>query len=118
MNRLVKHVIGSKLAKIQMAGENPNWTQDLGMVMASINSQIGKSTYSALSFTSIFGQEYNENITCSKDEAQQCWTVEEQLKVGQNYLLLNNFCFYINMSLMHCFLNSSQALLHIKGSRQ
>ena len=82
MNRLVKRVIASELAERRMAGENPNWTEVLGTTMAAINSQSGRCAYSASSFTSIFGQTYDEDISCSKEEARQCWTVAERLKVS------------------------------------
>lgn len=81
MNRLVKRVIASELAERRMSGENPNWTEVLGTVMASINSQSGRCAYSASSFSSIFGQEYDVDVSCSKDEARQCWTVAERLRV-------------------------------------
>jgi len=82
MNRLVKRVIGSELAERRMAGENPNWTEVLGSVMAAINSQTGRCAYSSSSFQTIFGQQYDQDISCSKEEARQCWTVDERLKVS------------------------------------
>ena len=82
MNRLVKRVIGSELAERRMAGENPNWTEVLGTVTATINSQSGRCAYSASSYQSIFGQNYDQDMSCSKEEARKCWTVEERLKVS------------------------------------
>ena len=85
MNRLVKRLLGSELAQRRAAGENPNWTEILGSVMASINSQSGRSLNSIASYTSVFGQQYDQDIACSKDEARKCWTVEERVKVMDLY---------------------------------
>ena len=44
-NKLVKRILGSVLAERTKAGENPNWTEVLGMVAATINTQHGRSSY-------------------------------------------------------------------------
>ena len=81
MNRLVKRLIGSELAERRVAGENPNWTEILGAVMSSINSQHGRMTNSVSAYQAIYGQTYDQDISCSLEEARECWTVEQRLKV-------------------------------------
>ena len=87
MNRLVKRLIGSELAQRRAAGENPNWTEILGSVTAAINSQCGRGLNAVPSYTTIFGQPYDQEIACSKDEACQCWTVSQRVKVVELYTL-------------------------------
>ncbi len=41
MNKFVKKVLGMVLAERRLAGENPNWTEVLGSVAATINLQHG-----------------------------------------------------------------------------
>ena len=81
MNRLVKRIISSELSERRMMGENPNWTEILGLVTAMINSQRGRSRNAAPSYTAIFGKDYDQNISCSMEEARQCWTVGQRLQV-------------------------------------
>ncbi len=40
MNQIVKQVLGSVLAEQCLIGENPNWTEVLGTVTATINLQM------------------------------------------------------------------------------
>jgi transposase InsO family protein len=42
MNKLVKRILGTLLTKRRLAGDNPNGTEVLGMVSATINSQHGR----------------------------------------------------------------------------
>lgn len=82
MNRTVKRILGSELAERRMAGENPNWTEVLGTVMSTINSNSGRCSYSTSSYMSIFGKTYDQEISCSSEEVQKCWTVDERMKVS------------------------------------
>lgn len=82
MNRTVKRILGSELAERRMAGENPNWTEVLGTVMSTINSNSGRCSYSTSSYMSIFGKSYDQEISCSSEEVQKCWTVDERMKVS------------------------------------
>ncbi len=81
MNRFVKRIIGSELAERRLAGENPNWTKILGAVVSTINSQHGRSLNSTSSYKAIFGQAYDQEVSCSLDDARQCWSVDDRLKV-------------------------------------
>jgi hypothetical protein len=81
MNWFVKRIIGSELAERLLAGENPNWTEILGAVVSTINSQHGRSLNSTSSYKAIFGQAYNQEVSCSLDDARQCWSVDDRLKV-------------------------------------
>ena len=89
MNRLVKRLIGSELAQRRAVGDNPNWTEILGAVTASINSQSGRGGNSTSSYNTVFGQSYDQDIPCSMDEARRCWTVEERVKVTYLQILLH-----------------------------
>ena len=81
MNRLVKRLIGSELAERRVAGENPNWTEILGAVMSYINTQQGRMANSISAYEAIYGLSYDQEVSCSLEEARQCWTVEQRLKV-------------------------------------
>lgn len=81
MNRLVKRLIGSELAERRVAGENPNWTEILGAVMSYINSQQGRMASSISAYEAIYGLSYDQDVSCSLEEARDCWTVEQRLKV-------------------------------------
>lgn len=100
MNRFVKRIIGSELAERRLAGENPNWTEILGSVVSTINSQHGRSANSTSAYKAIFGQSYDQDVSCSLEEARLCWSVDERLKV-MFCLLLSCFFFDIKHSLTH-----------------
>jgi hypothetical protein len=83
MNKLVKRILGTVLTECRLSGVNPNWTEVLGMVAATINSQHGRGKDDISSFEAVYGQVLNHDIdmTCSKAEARQCWTLPQFLKV-------------------------------------
>ncbi len=64
-----------------MAGDNPNWTEVLGMVAVTINSQHGRGKDYVSSFEAVYGQVLNHDMSCSKAEARECWTLPQFLKV-------------------------------------
>jgi len=64
-----------------LAGDNPNWTEVLGMVSATINSQHGRGKDDVSSFEAVYGQVLNHDMSCSKAEARECWTLPQFLKV-------------------------------------
>jgi hypothetical protein len=81
MNKLVKRILGTVLSKRRLAGDNPNWTEVLCMVAATINAQHGRGKDDVSSFEAVYGQELNNDMSCSKAEARQCWTLPQFLKV-------------------------------------
>ena len=81
MNRMVKRVISSELSQRRMSGQQCNWTSILGAVTATINTQSGRGGNSVASYTAIFGQQYDQEVSCTKDAAVQCWTVGQRKKV-------------------------------------
>ena len=97
MNKLVKRILGTVLTERRLAGDNPNWTEVLGMVSATINSQHGRGKDDVSSFEAVYGQVLNHDMSCSKAEARECWTLPQLLKVtndaefaeyaGNNYIL-------------------------------
>ncbi len=63
-------------------GENPNWTEVLGIVGGSINEAAGRGKNDAPAYTAVYGQAYDRDILCSKDEALRCWNLPQRLQVS------------------------------------
>jgi len=72
MNKLVKRILGTLLTERRLTGNNPNWTEVLGMVAATINSQHGRGKDDILSFEAVKGQVLNHDMSCLKAEVHQC----------------------------------------------
>ena len=53
----------------------------LGSVAAAINSQHGRCKDNISSFKAVCGQVFDHELSCTKEEACQCWTVPQWLKV-------------------------------------
>jgi hypothetical protein len=81
MNKLVKRVLDSMLVKHRLAGENPNWREVLGCVASSINSQHGRGKNDVSSYKAVYGQVFDHEFSCSKEEARKCWTLPERMRV-------------------------------------
>ena len=82
MNRIVKRVLGRVMAERRLQNQSSNWTELLGSVMSAINSQAGRGKNAAPSYNAVFGQNIDQNFSCSKEEARRCWTVSERLMVS------------------------------------
>jgi hypothetical protein len=80
MNKLVKRILGTLLTERRLAGDKPNLTEVLGMVAATINSQHGRGKDDISSFEAVYGQVLTHDISCSKAEAHECWTLPQFLK--------------------------------------
>jgi hypothetical protein len=91
MNKLVKRIIGSILMEQRLVGDNPNWTEVLGLVAAEINSQHerGKDDFSF--FKAAYGQQFDHKVSCSKEEARRCWTLPQQLLKVTNNTEFSNY---------------------------
>lgn len=83
MNKLVKRVLNTTLAERRLVGENPNWTEVLGSVAATINSAAGRGKNDVPAYTAVYGQTYDHDISCSKEEARRCWSLPERLRVSE-----------------------------------
>lgn len=81
MNKTVKQVMQAELAERRLLGENPNWTEILGSIASSINSQCGRGKYDVPSYNAVFGTTYHQEVNVTKNEARQCWTLGERLQV-------------------------------------
>ena len=81
MNKLVKRTLGCVLAERRLAHENPNWTEVFGSVAAFINSQYSRGKFDVSAYKAVFGQEFDHEFACLKEEARKCWTIGEQLQV-------------------------------------
>ena len=81
MNKFVKRVLIMVLSERREAGENPNWTEVLGSVAATINSKHGHGKNKVFSYEAVFGQQFNHALACSKDKAHSCWTLNEHMQV-------------------------------------
>lgn len=86
MNKTVKRVIQAELAERRTRGENPNWTEILGCVASSVNSQCGRGKYEVPSYNAVFGCCYHQEVNVTKEEARQCWTLGERLKVSSSLI--------------------------------
>jgi transposase InsO family protein len=65
MNKFVKRVLAMVLSERREAGENPNWTEVLGSVAATINSQHDRGKNEVSSYEAVFGQRFNHALACS-----------------------------------------------------
>ncbi len=72
MNKFVKRVLGMVLAERRLAGENPNSTEVLRSVAATINLQHGCGKNGVSLYKAVFGHEFNHKFACSKEEARRC----------------------------------------------
>ncbi len=93
------------LAERRLAGQHPNWTEALGSVAATINSQCGQGKNDLSMFEAVYGQKLDFPLTCSKKEAHKCWTVAERMKVTDN----PEFNIYCSE---HCCVDSDNKLQH------
>jgi hypothetical protein len=84
MNKFVKRVIGSVLTKRRLVGDTPNWTEVLGLVTAVINSRHRHGKDDISSNGAFYGQQFDHEVSCSKEEAHWCWTLQQLLKVINN----------------------------------
>jgi len=100
MNKLVKRVLNSVLAERRLGGEAANWTEVLGTVSATINSQCGRGKNDVPSFTAVYGMPYDHEFSCSKEEARKCWTVPDRLQVRIPQLSLHFFKPFIITSVL------------------
>jgi hypothetical protein len=97
MNKLVKRVIGSVLTKQRLVGNDPNWTEVLGLVATAINSQHGRGKDDVSFYEAVYSQLLEHGILCSMEEARQCWTLSQLLKVANKtkfnkYAAVNYIC--------------------------
>ena len=81
MNKLVKRILGTLLTDRRLAGDKPNWTEVLSLVAATINSQHGREKDDVSSFEAMYGQVLTHDMSCSKAEVRECWTLPQFLKV-------------------------------------
>ena len=81
VNKLVKRVLGMVLSERRLMGDNPNWTEVLGSVSSTINSQCGRGKNDITAFEAVYGQKFDFPLDCSKKEARRCWTVGERMRV-------------------------------------
>ncbi len=81
MNKTVKRVMQAELAERRLKGDNCNWTEILGSIASSVNSQCGRGKNEVPSYNAVFGYTYHQDVNVTKEEARQCWTVKERLPV-------------------------------------
>ena len=109
MNKLVKRVLNSVLAERRIGGGNPNWTEVLGGVAQAINSQCGRGKNNVPSFNAVYGMPYDQDFSCTKEEARKCWTLPEHLMV--------RCLMFVDDSLINSTV-FSQNLCTMKGNQQ
>jgi hypothetical protein len=82
MKKFVKRILVMVLAERRLAREKPNWTEVLGSVATTINSQHGCGKNDLSSYKAVFGHKFNHKFACSKEEARRCcWTLDERMRV-------------------------------------
>jgi hypothetical protein len=81
MNKFVKRTLGTVLSEYRLVGKDRNWTEELGSVASAINSQHGRGKHDVSAYEAVYGQKMDHDFSCSKEEARQCLTVPERLKV-------------------------------------
>jgi hypothetical protein len=64
----------------------------LGSVASAINMQHGWGENDVSAYEAVYGQKTDHEFSCSKEEAHQCWTVLERLKVTNNPELKKYAC--------------------------
>jgi transposase InsO family protein len=69
MNKFVERVLGMVLAERRLAGENPNWTEVLGSVAATINLQHGHGKNNVSLYKAVFGHKFNHEFARRKHVA-------------------------------------------------
>jgi hypothetical protein len=58
--------------------------------VVAINSQSGRGRNDVSAYKVVFGQRYHRQYSCSREEAQRCWTVNEVLLVTNDSNFHNN----------------------------
>ncbi len=81
MNKFVKRTLGTVLSEYRLVGKDRNWTEVLGSIASTINSQHGRGKHDVSAYEAVYGQKMDHDFSCSKEEARQCWTVSKRLKV-------------------------------------
>ncbi len=71
-HQIVRRVLGSVLAEHPLIGKNPNWTEVLGTVAATINLQHGRGKHKVFAFEVVYGKKHHHLFLCSKEEAYKC----------------------------------------------
>jgi len=51
-------------------------------VGGSIIAAAGRGKNDTPSFTAVYGQTYDHDISCSKDEARRCWNLPQRLQLS------------------------------------
>ena len=82
MNKMVK--------RRRLSGKNSYWAEVLGSIAMAINSQHGRGKNDASAYEAVFNQKFQHQYSCSKEEAQRCWTIDEMLLVTNDSNLHNN----------------------------
>ena len=84
MNKLVKKILFSMLSDSMREGKDTNWTYLLPRITAVVNSNKSRGKNSVTAYETVFGQPYDQELSCTLDEARKCYTVTEKLKVSRD----------------------------------
>lgn len=84
MNKLVHKIIKDLENEARLRGKEPNWTKLLGRAMQTINSKCGRGKHDCEPYQAVFGQHYNQDISCSVNDMRQCSTINERLKLSDD----------------------------------
>ena len=81
MNEVIKRVLDSIESEGCQHGMEPNWTSLLGPIMAAVNNQRSRGVDSVTAYKAVFGQDCRQKFTCTMEQAKQCNTIEQRLKL-------------------------------------
>ena len=84
MNKLVKKILFSMLSDSMREGKDTNWTYLLPRITAVVNSNKSRGKNSVTAYETVFGQSYDQELSCTLDDARKCYTVTEKLKVSHD----------------------------------
>ena len=84
MNKVIKRVLGSIESEERQLGREPNWTSLLGRIMAAVNNQRSRGADSVTAYKAVFGQDYHQQFACTMEQARQCNTIEQRLKLSSD----------------------------------
>lgn len=84
MNKLVHKILKDLETEARLSGKKPNWVKLLGRAMQTINSKCGRGRYDCEPYMAVFGQHYNQEISCSVNDMRQCSTITERLNLSED----------------------------------
>ena len=78
MNKLAKRILASFDQEDRLAGQEPNWTYNLGRLAGVVNSQVQKGTHAVSACEAVFGMPFSGQVPpCDPQALRECETIEQ-----------------------------------------